>query len=397
MKKIFTLIAMTTMVIGANAQTEWRPDESTTAANTTIIDDELMKVNTVFEAKCGKTEKDGEPDPVTINDKSFNTYMQIRVNAAPSTDAPTGTVQDGSTPLVIEVKKDVDFTIYYRRQAASEAYNENDGKDMKIVDQEKPATAIAAADFKAYDIDGSYANAVKVFKLEAGKTYTLWAKGTTGRLYGIDYQSGEGGQGGTTQLADGTYILSFDGMSDNNKLEYANGITLQITGNVDKKISGAKSIPVDDKKYTSMKVSNGAQNTLTLPEGKITKKVTFYSYVNKDAQTERDSYWKEVAGVEYDAETSGGIFASYQNYDNPDKREYTFPAANAVTFTNTGEQCCYVIVVEVETGSPAEQTSISNIVTEKALNGAIYNLAGQKVNVNYNGVVIVNGKKMLQK
>ena len=32
-----------------------------------------------------------------------------------------------------------------------------------------------------------------------------------------------------------------------------------------------------------------------------------------------------------------------------------------------------------------------------AIDGAIYNLAGQKVNASYKGVVIQNGKKFLQK
>lgn len=44
-----------------------------------------------------------------------------------------------------------------------------------------------------------------------------------------------------------------------------------------------------------------------------------------------------------------------------------------------------------------EGSGIESMVAEKAFNGAIYNLAGQKVDANYKGVVIKNGKKMLQK
>ena len=40
---------------------------------------------------------------------------------------------------------------------------------------------------------------------------------------------------------------------------------------------------------------------------------------------------------------------------------------------------------------------IENVVAKPVLNGGIYNLRGQKVDANYKGVVIVNGKKMLQK
>ena len=44
-----------------------------------------------------------------------------------------------------------------------------------------------------------------------------------------------------------------------------------------------------------------------------------------------------------------------------------------------------------------EGSGIESMVAEKAFNGAIYNLAGQKVDANYKGVVIKNGKKMMQK
>ena len=37
------------------------------------------------------------------------------------------------------------------------------------------------------------------------------------------------------------------------------------------------------------------------------------------------------------------------------------------------------------------------VATQKSVNGAIYNLSGQKVNANYKGIVIVNGKKVLMK
>ena len=42
-------------------------------------------------------------------------------------------------------------------------------------------------------------------------------------------------------------------------------------------------------------------------------------------------------------------------------------------------------------------SGIANITAAKAENGVRYNLAGQKVNAGYKGVVIVNGQKMLQK
>ena len=54
---------------------------------------------------------------------------------------------------------------------------------------------------------------------------------------------------------------------------------------------------------------------------------------------------------------------------------------------------CHIYTLKVEAGS----TGISTVKAQKTQNNVIYNLAGQKVNAGYKGVVIMNGKKMLQK
>ena len=54
---------------------------------------------------------------------------------------------------------------------------------------------------------------------------------------------------------------------------------------------------------------------------------------------------------------------------------------------------CHLYSIKVEAGS----TGISTVKAQKTQNNVIYNLAGQKVDNSYKGVVIVNGKKMLQK
>ena len=54
---------------------------------------------------------------------------------------------------------------------------------------------------------------------------------------------------------------------------------------------------------------------------------------------------------------------------------------------------CHIYTLKVEAGS----TGISTVKAQKTQNNVIYNLAGQKVDAGYKGVVIVNGKKMLQK
>jgi len=410
MKKIFTLIATAMVALGINAQSEWRPTEEAPAAGTTILDDDLLEVKTVFETTVGKAqvgpEDAKEPVSFTIDGKSytFNTYMQIRVDAAPKAGAETGTDKGGSTPLVITAKKDVDITVYFRRQQVSNSCTDNDGKDLKLIDQAKPAAAIAATTFSWVPIEegnGDYAYALKLYKLEAGKVYTLWARGTTIQFYGFDYVAG-GGADIVPPAADGKHIISFDGQSSANALEYTgalNGFMLQITGNDTKNISGGKTIEIEGKSYTSMKVSNGAENTLTLPEGKVAGGITFYSYVNfdGDAADARTSFWKEVAGIAFDPETEGVVFQSFLTPETPDVRNIDFGGSklNKITFTNTGEQCCYVIEVTIETGSVID--GINNAVAEKAIKAATFNLAGQQVKPGFKGIAIQNGKKVVLK
>lgn len=193
-----------------------------------------------------------------------------------------------------------------------------------------------------------------------------------------------------------TLILFFpDGAEAANEQLFPDGSKIAITGNTSKTIGAGKDITIDGKKYKTMKVSNGAQNTLTLPEGQVTKKLTFYSYVNKGEQTDRAAYWKEVGGVPYDVIASGGELMCFQDFENPDVRTYTLDSPmNAVTFTNTGEQLCYVLFVDVMDAA----SGIESIHTENSnKKGVMYNLSGQKVNSSYKGIVIMNDKKFMQK
>ena len=67
--------------------------------------------------------------------------------------------------------------------------------------------------------------------------------------------------------------------------------------------------------------------------------------------------------------------------------------ADKFTFTNTGEQQCVIIYIEYHYG---DETGVNTVNEFKTANSdAIYNLAGQKVDSNYRGIVIKNGKKFL--
>ena len=133
MKKIFTLIAMAAMAMGANAQV-WKVNADTpTAENSTWLDDDFVTITTTFAGTIKEA-------AATIAGEDFTHYAQVRVDKAPSADALYGTDKGGSTALIITPKQDVTYTIYYRRQAGD--WTSNDGKDVKVIDQADPATVL---------------------------------------------------------------------------------------------------------------------------------------------------------------------------------------------------------------------------------------------------------------
>jgi hypothetical protein len=208
-------------------------------------------------------------------------------------------------------------------------------------------------------------------------------------------------------------IIAWDESATSANSVTLNGYTLAITGNTSKTLGKGSTITVDGTPYPTIKLSNGAQNTITAPDGTTFNKVTFYSYINikSDATSVRDSYWQEINGEKFaDASTQGGIMKSCNTLDfntpgipgsenlvgldQPDKREFLLSApVSKMTFTNKGEQLGFIMIVETVTA-----TGINNVVTALTDgNAPVYNLAGQRVDKNYKGVVISGGKKLIQK
>ncbi len=240
-------------------------------------------------------------------------------------------------------------------------------------------------------------NVVEAAGLEANTTYTI--EGMVGlydethQLYPISFTKQGGGSDPTPS---GDFYAWEDGMEAANKLTFADGSTVQITGNESKTIGSAKKITIDGNEYTTLKISNGAENTFVLPAGKKAKNVTFYSYVNKATAeaADRDNYWADVNGTAYDAAAKGTMkdFTDSEDYLlHPDVYTFELGGVNSFTFKNAGYQPCIVIRVALDDASNI------NTVKTAIIDGTRYNLAGQKVDKSYKGVVIMNGKKMIQK
>ena len=397
MKKFFTLIAAAFMAVGANAQTTISLKGLTTGAFTFDANYYETSKKTVDEVECATFTYKGGGKLSDLELTGKNVKFSYK-NSSKKSDffilaADYFTLGGKGTKVTVSnVKKGQKVTFKVAAKA----------------DGSTPSFAISNAILESGD-----ATTLTKKNEFLDLTYVVVADGDVAlsedsKGYNIESITIAEGTG-EVSIPDGTYFISFDGQEAANVLEYAEGFKLQITGNTGKTIGGGNTITIGGKPYKSMKVSNGAENTLTLPAGKVASGIKFYSYVNGAKNDEKPSYWKEVAGVTFEsAEQAGGIFASYSDAANPDVIEYAFDGkANAITFTNTGVQCCYVIEVNIETAEPTSVTTVTVKSTTTGItsvqnngvseNGAIFNLAGQKVSNSYKGVVIQNGKKMIQK
>ena len=194
-----------------------------------------------------------------------------------------------------------------------------------------------------------------------------------------------------TPPAEEETIIYYHPGEKGNSITFPDGATLQITGNKSKTLDSASDITIDGAKYKSIKLSNGAENTFTSPEGKTAIGVTFYSYVNKDTDV-RTPYWAAVDEQTFTAETAT-ILKSYKDAENPDVVTFPVNAKRAFTFTNAGEQLCFLMAVTY-----GSATGIENVNADRPRGGsATYNLYGQRVSSSARGVIIRNGKKYINR
>jgi hypothetical protein len=164
---------------------------------------------------------------------------------------------------------------------------------------------------------------------------------------------------------------SYDNSGVNNMMvstgnDESQGFSLVCTGNLTKAYSSAGTpklkIPYNDEtiERTAIKCSNGAQNTIFLPEGVKATKLTIYSVTGTNSSN-RTSYWKEVAGVKY-TESTATVLNLDASRDNPNAVSFTLDnVAEKVTFTNTGEQQCVILYLEYHYG---DQIIPGNVIGE---------------------------------
>lgn len=395
MKKIFTLIATAIIAVSANAQGSYRvqTDDKFSSGQ------EITSVENIKVTLGADTWNDGK----AMDDKleGYFAYTTGNTNPSDANDKKPGNAEfDASTSkgCVVFFEPTIDGHL-------SIGIKQNKGS-------EKPVWLFEGAQTEAVKVAGSEESAYILIEanVKAGKKYTLYQGGTKLGFFGFDFTTEMTPEDPDTPVASATQYLSGDswtlsqraGTEKENIASFASGIKLEITGKDDKAFATAKSITIDGNAFTSIKLSNGAQNTVTMPEGKVATKVTFYSYVNKKrSETDRVNYWKEVAGIDYsDAEgaenkaTIMQVFTDTDGYQqNPDVIAFDLNNVSTFTFNNAGDQPAVVIAIEMADGTAGVST-VKNVVLD---NGTIYNLKGQRVDAQYKGIVIKNGKKVFNK
>ncbi len=104
---------------------------------------------------------------------------------------------------------------------------------------------------------------------------------------------------------------------------------------------------------TTIKGSNGRTLTFTLPTGVKVNRITIYSYTNGDDNNHYSSGWKlngtaaDMIGLSL-RDVEGNSGKSVSSSSSPDVRVFAFdtPLEESFTFTNTGYQQCFYMVLD---------------------------------------------------
>ena len=144
----------------------------------------------------------------------------------------------------------------------------------------------------------------------------------------------------------------------------AEGWTIAITGNTSKNWSaGNGKFFLNGDSIMTLKNSNGAQNTVTLPEGLYASQVEFYVVNNNDSEK----------GIlkEFDGETLKDSVHSLNDYDNPTIIVKTLETPkNEFTFTFATKQVCFIAIVTYSDQAPEEPKPYGLLSWQLGENGA---------------------------
>lgn len=395
MKKIFTLMGAALAALSVQAQT-WSVSSSDASAGsiavgTTLVDNTLATVATVYGANAGTILNEaGTAAPVTLGSYTFSNYTQVRVAEDPSVATPTGTENSGSTPLVVTAKQNTDISFYFRRQSvsvndgASYTFTAGDGKDLLCADNK--TLALVAGELTIYEKvqNDAYAYVKETFKLQAGKQYVFYRKGSTIQLYGFDLAEGTyeaSSSESWTSSATATNIIELTSI----KAEFLNNTSKGSTAGQGTWTFAAYAAADQNGCEILFTPTSSGKLTITFG-GALANNKSINMYVDNDPTntlacklTADDTEVASGAAAPNGVASGSGVYYNLQG-----GHTYNFYCAGT-KYRISG------FTFDVTTG-----ISSHSAVSSTNEDGT-YNLAGQQVDKTYKGVVIRGGKKFIQK
>ena len=422
MKKIFTLISMALMAVGANAQEKFLVGADTDLASYQGVD---YKATASVKLFCGE------------NASGWNAVSPLKGDEDHAFDEFTHYTSGKDNPVSGEKTKYSlsnhtvpDKGAYYILKPSAAGSLQvgiilNGGKDFYVVDGE----GVALSDFDLKDEEGKVVAlsadcktsdkfyGILTFNVEAGKSYYVFCNGSKLGFAGFKFNTTAATiDSKTTAAAKEAIDAAIPSETPGNEEVVA-------TPTADKATVTGKSYTAGENQeltkdasgdYLKMRTgNNGNTITLTVNSGYNITGVKLEGYSNNKSTTADRSIL--VNGIYVDgAETSvlaspvtlpGGTAgqtpatAEASGFEAKEKVVFSFDNSNIVSKEEDSDgknkQIYAKITVTFKEGTG---TGIQDIKSQTIdLNAPAYNLAGQKVDKSYKGVVIQNGKKMIQK
>jgi hypothetical protein len=401
MKKIFTLIAMALMAVGANAQTviySWESPDGTAVESG---------------GKAEYVNGDGDSRVNYKNTANEKDYYTICLNGKKANigDA-TASNNAGKIVITLEQELAADDVI-----AITAYLNKNESKETNAYILFKDGVDVESPTFADAENIGEGMNGAigtKSVAIPAGavgcKTITMTRGSKAGTnlfitklqiIRGGEVSGGEtGGEQSGSEYAN-SWNFSETGWTagDITTNTTINGLTLTSTGSDSKWTIDGSNKSVEGVSYSQRLKSGGTGGFSEAGEEKRTMKFdvtgdcTIYIDCCSASSSEERSiniYTKAYTKESTEADIAKTIPAVA---GNPVRQTYSYTgSATTITIQPAGGSNFYGIFVK--SGATGITKTVFNA---NDVNAPAYNLAGQKVDKSYKGVVIQNGKKMIQK
>lgn len=401
MKKIFTLIAMALMAVGANAQTviySWESPDGTAVESG---------------GKAEYVNGDGDSRVNYKNTANEKDYYTICLNGKKANigDA-TASNNAGKIVITLEQELAADDVI-----AITAYLNKNESKETNAYILFKDGVDVESPTFADAENIGEGMNGAigtKSVAIPAGavgcKTITMTRGSKAGTnlfitklqiIRGGEVSGGEtGGEQSGSEYAN-SWNFSETGWTagDITTNTTINGLTLTSTGSDSKWTIDGSNKSVEGVSYSQRLKSGGTGGFSEAGEEKRTMKFdvtgdcTIYIDCCSASSSEERSiniYTKAYTKESTEADIAKTIPAVA---GNPVRQTYSYTgSATTITIQPAGGSNFYGIFVK--SGATGITKTVFNA---NDVNAPAYNLAGQKVDKSFKGVVIQNGKKMIQK